>query len=272
MRLLYCGDVVGKAGRRAVETHLPPLRERLKLDCIVVNGENAAHGFGITKGICESFFDLGVDVIVTGNHVWDQRETIGYIGSESRLLRPLNVQAGTPGMGAIQITTGSGRKVLVIQVMGRLFMSPVDDPFAAVERELTKYRLGASVDAIIVDVHAEATSEKMGMGQHLDGRVSLVVGSHTHVPSADAQVLPKGTAYQTDAGMCGDYDSVIGMVKEGAIARFLKHTPSGRLEPAGGEATLCAIFAETDDRTGLATRVEPVRVGGRLMQWVPTLD
>ncbi|GAB6053196.1 TIGR00282 family metallophosphoesterase [Magnetospira thiophila] len=272
MRILYCGDVVGKAGRRAIETHLPGLRDHLKLDCVVVNGENAAHGFGITQDICESFFKLGVDVITTGNHVWDQREVIAYIGSEPRLIRPLNVQEGTPGLGATQVTLGNGRKVLVVEVMGRLFMGMVDDPFAAIRRELTKYRLGNSVDAILVDVHAEATSEKMGMGQYLDGQVSLVVGSHTHIPSADAQILPGGTAYQTDAGMCGDYDSVIGMVKEGAIARFLKHTPSGRLQPAGGEATLCGVFVETDDRSGLAVRVEPVRLGGRLKATQPDLS
>jgi len=271
LRLLYCGDVLGRTGREAVQEHIPKLRESLKLDFVVVNGENAAHGFGITGKLCDEFFASGVDVITLGNHAWDQKEIMSYIDSEPRLLRPRNYPAGTPGRGAHVYTLPNGKKVLVIQVMGRLFMDPLDDPFPSVEAELSRYKLGASVHAAILDVHAEASSEKMALGQYSDGRVSLVVGSHSHVPTADAQILPKGTAYQTDAGMCGDYDSVIGMKKEPAILKFTRKLPGEKLSPAEGPATLCGVFVETDDRTGLAKRVEAVRVGGRLAQAVPAV-
>ncbi len=265
MRILFCGDVVGQSGRKAILDTLPGLREDLRLDFVLVNGENAAHGFGITEKICRSFYDVGVDVITTGNHVWDRREIMNSIDGDPRLLRPLNYPEGTPGKGVgVFETSSGGKKVMVVHPMGRLFMDPLDDPFAAVEKELETVRLGATVDAIIVDIHAEATSEKMAMGHFLDGRVSMVVGSHSHVPTADAQILPGGTAYQTDMGMCGDYDSVIGMVKKAALARFTKKVPGTRLEPATGEATLCAVFLEIDDNTGLAVRVEPLRLGGRL--------
>lgn len=269
MRLLYLGDVVGRSGRDAVVAAVPSLRERLKLDFVVVNGENSAHGFGITGKICEEFYAVGVDVVTTGNHAWDQREIIGYIDSDPRLLRPLNYPRGTPGRGAGVFAAPRGKKVLVIQVMGRLFMDPLDDPFSAVEAEFARQRLGATVDAVIVDIHGEATSEKMGLGHTCDGRASLVVGSHSHVPTADAQILPHGTAYQTDAGMCGDYDSVIGMKKETAIARFVRKIPGERLTPADGAATVCGVFVETDDRTGLARRISPLRLGGRLAEVVP---
>ncbi len=271
MRLLFCGDVLGKAGRRAVRDHLPGLIERLRLDFVILNGENAAHGFGITPGICDDLFALGVDVITTGNHVWDQREIIGHIDGESRLLRPLNLPAGTPGRGARVYTARNGARVLVVQVMGRLFMGLIDDPFAALRAELARHRLGVTVAAAVVDMHAEASSEKMALGHFADGQVSMVVGSHTHMPTADAQILPGGTAFQGDAGMCGDYDSVIGMQKEVAVARFLRNTPTGRLEPAGREATFCAVYLETDDRGGLATRIAPVRLGGRLAATVPSV-
>jgi metallophosphoesterase (TIGR00282 family) len=264
VRLLYCGDVVGKSGRDAVCALIPDLRRRLDLDFVIVNGENAAHGFGITEEICHGFYAAGVDVITTGNHVWDRREIIGYIGSDRRLLRPLNYPEGTPGIGAHVYAGGNGHRVMVLQVMGRLFMDPLDDPFGAAERALRNHRLGVSVDCIVADIHAEATSEKMAFGHVLDGRVSLVVGTHSHVPTADAHILAGGTAYMTDIGMCGDYDSVIGMVKAGAIARFISKMPTGRLEPAGGEATLCAVFVETDAESGLAKRIAPVRIGGLL--------
>lgn len=268
MRILFCGDVVGRSGREVVVEQLPRLRRELALDFVVVNGENAAGGFGITEKICAELYAAGADVITTGNHVWDQKETIAFIGGDPRLLRPVNYPQGTPGRGVGVFAAPRGRKVMVINPMGRLFMDPLDDPFQAVERELASQRLGATVDAIIVDVHAEATSEKMAMGHHLDGRVSLVVGTHTHVPTADAQILPKGTAYQTDAGMCGDYDSVIGMEKAVPIARFTRKLPTERLAAASGPATLCAVFVETDDRTGLARQISPVRIGGRLApQW-----
>ena len=269
MRILLCGDVVGKSGRQAILENIENLRTRLELDFIMVNGENAAHGFGITEKICQVFYEAGVDVITTGNHVWDQREIMNYIDKDPKLLRPINYPGGTPGRGFGVYETAGAKKVLVINPMGRLFMDPLDDPFLAVDEVLKKHRLGTDVDAVIVDMHAEATSEKMGMGHFCDGRASVVVGSHSHVPTADAQILPGGTAYQTDMGMCGDYDSVIGMAKEGSLSRFTSKIPSGRLEPASKEATLCAVFVETDESTGLATTVHPVRLGGRLFETLP---
>ncbi|MFC3230306.1 YmdB family metallophosphoesterase [Marinibaculum pumilum] len=272
MKLLYLGDVVGRSGREGVVARLPGLIERLAPDFVVVNGENAAGGFGITGRICQELYDAGVDCILTGNHVWDQKETLGYIDGDPRLLRPMNFPAGTPGRGVAEFRTRRGEKVAVLQVMGRLFMEPLDDPFTAVEEALNRYRLGpkgGGFDAILLDVHAEATSEKMALGHLADGRASLVCGTHTHVPTADAQILPGGTAYMTDAGMCGDYDSVIGMDKVEPLRRFRRKTPGARFEPAGGEATVCGVFVETEPGTGLARRIEPVRVGGRLSQALP---
>ncbi|MEQ9170335.1 MAG: TIGR00282 family metallophosphoesterase [Rhodospirillales bacterium] len=274
MKIMIVGDVVGRSGRDAVAKHLPALREQLDLDFVVVNGENAAHGFGITEAICNDLYGQGADVITTGNHVWDQREIMNYIDGDPRLLRPLNFPAGTPGKGTGVFEARDGRKVMVVHAMCRLFMDPLDDPFAGVDEALKNHRLGAgggrgSVDAILLDLHGEASSEKMAMGHFLDGRVSAVVGTHTHVPTADAQVFKGGTAYQTDLGMTGDYDSVIGMQKENATARFTTKLPQGRLEPADGEATFCAMYLETDDSTGLATRAEPVRLGGRLAPALP---
>jgi metallophosphoesterase (TIGR00282 family) len=270
MRLLYMGDVVGRSGREVIAERMTEIRGRLSPDFIVANGENAAHGFGITPKICEEFFAAGVDVVTLGNHTWDQREIIPYLDGEPRVLRPLNYPAGTPGRGVGTFAAPRGRKVMVVQVMGRLFMDALDDPFAALEAVLAKTRLGAGgADAIIVDVHAEASSEKMALGHLSDGRASLVVGSHSHVPTADAQVLARGTAYQTDAGMCGDYDSVIGMKKEAAIFKFVRKIPGERLSPAEGAGTLCAVLVETDDRTGLAKRVAPLRLGGRLAECWP---
>jgi metallophosphoesterase (TIGR00282 family) len=264
MRLLFIGDIVGRSGRDVVLEQLPRLRRELALDFIVINGENAAGGFGITEKICAELYAAGTDVVTTGNHVWDQKETVSFIGRDPRLLRPVNFPKGTPGRGAGVYATQRGRKVMVINVMGRLFMDPLDDPFAAVERELGTQRLGGTVDAILVDIHAEATSEKQSMGHYVDGRVSAVVGSHTHVPTADDQILPGGTAYQSDTGMCGDYDSVIGMEKDVPIQRFTRKLPTDRLSPALGPGTLCGLYVETDDRTGLARHVAPLRVGGRL--------
>ena len=269
MNILYLGDVIGRSGRTAAVAALSYLKTRLKLDLVVVNGENAAHGFGITPKICAEFYEAGTDILTTGNHVWDQRELIAYIDGDPRLIRPANFPKGTPGRGVAERTLGDGRKVVVIQVMGRLFLEPLDDPFQVLEEILARYRLGATVAAIVVDVHAEATSEKMALGHVLDGRVSLVVGSHSHVPTADAQILPRGTAYLTDAGMCGDYDSVIGMTKALAISRFTRRLPGERLTPAEGEATACGVFVETDDRTGAALSVHPIRLGGRLRQSCP---
>lgn len=269
MRILYFGDVVGKVGRTLVLEQLSGLRRRHAADFVIVNGENAAHGFGITGKICDAFLSAGADVVITGNHVWDQRDTLDYILSEPRLLRPANFPPESPGRGFSVFPLADGRKVLVVQVQGRLFMTPLDDPFRVLENILADHQLGQAVDAIFVDIHAEATSEKMGLGHYLDGRVSAVIGSHTHIPTADAQVLPGGTAYQTDIGMCGDYDSVIGMKKEIAVARLTGVQPVERLEPAGGDATLCAALVETDDATGLARSIRPIRLGGRLAPTQP---
>ncbi|MGF1461972.1 MAG: YmdB family metallophosphoesterase [Maricaulaceae bacterium] len=271
MRLAFFGDVMGKAGRRAAERDLPGLRADLALDFVVINGENAAGGFGITEKVAESLFAAGADCITLGNHAWDQREALTYIEREPRLLRPVNypLGSGAPGKGANLFETRDGRRVLVMNVLGRLFMDSLDDPFAAVERELGAAPLGEIADAVIVDMHAEATSEKHAMGHFCDGRASLVVGTHTHIPTADSQVLPHGTAYQTDAGMCGDYDSVIGMEKDRPVLKFATRLPQGRNEPADKDPTLCGVFVETDDATGLAVTCEPIRVGARLINARP---
>ena len=264
MKIIYLGDVVGKSGRTAVMKHLPILRETYNFDFLILNGENAAHGFGITPRICEEFFEAGINVITLGNHAWDKREILNYIQEENRLIRPLNYPENTPGKGSGLYTTRSGDKIFVAQVMGCLFMEPLENPFNEVEKCLSKITLGVDVNCIILDIHAEATSEKMAMGQYLDGRVSMVIGSHSHIPTADTQILPGGTAYQTDAGMCGDYDSVIGMKKEPSVNRFVQKLDNQRLEPAEGEATVCGVFLETDDISGLAIQVHAIRVGGRL--------
>ena len=269
MKLFYFGDVMGKSGRNGLDQHLPTLMEKLAPDFVMVNGENAAHGFGITEKICNQFFEMGVDVITTGNHAWDQREIIKYIDKEPRLLRPLNYPELTPGNGAGVFEARNGAKVYVAQIMGRLFMDPLDDPFIAIDNALKNHELGRTFDCAVIDVHAEATSEKMAVGQYLNGRVSMVVGTHSHIPTADAQILSKGTAYQTDLGMCGDYDSVIGMKPSAAIGRFMKKMPSERLSPAEGEGTVCGVYLETDDKTGHATRIEPIRIGGKLADQVP---
>jgi metallophosphoesterase (TIGR00282 family) len=269
VRILLCGDVVGRSGRAAVTETIPRLRRELDLDFVIANGENAAAGFGITDKICREMYESGVDVITTGNHVWDRREIIPYIAEDRRLMRPANFPPGTPGIGAAVYEARDGRRVLVVNLMARLFMDPLDDPFAAAETALAAHRLG-EVDAIVVDFHGEASSEKMAMGHHLDGRASLVVGTHSHVPTADWQILPGGTGYMTDAGMCGDYDSVIGMQKEASIARFVRKMPGERLQVAEGEATLCGVLVETEDATGLARRIAPLRLGGRLAPHWPS--
>ncbi len=256
---------MGRRGRTAVIEELPALRQSLDLDFVVVNCENAASGFGVTADICRALFDAGVDVLTTGNHVWDQREILDYIQDEDRLLRPLNFPVANPGKGVGLYPARGGKQVLVIQAQGQIYMPPIDDPFGPVEDVLNQHPLGHMADAIIIDMHAEATSEKMAMGHIADGRASLVVGTHTHVPTADTQILPGGTAYQTDAGMCGDYDSVIGMDKEIPLQRFRTKLRNGRFTPSMGEATICGVFVETGD-DGLAVTVEPLRLGGRLRQ------
>lgn len=270
MRLLFIGDVMGRTGRTAIADHLPGLRRRWALDAVVVNGENAAGGAGITEEICNDILGAGADAVTLGNHAWNQREALVFIERQPRLIRPLNYPKGTPGRGANLFDLADGRRLLVINLLGRVFMDPLDDPFAAVEREIEACPLGQACDAILVDMHAEATSEKLAMGHFLDGRVSVVVGTHTHVPTADHQVLPGGTAFQADTGMTGDYDSVIGMQKEEPLRRFLTKLTSSRFEPASGPATLCGLAVEIDDKTGLALRVEPVRLGGRLSQAEPS--
>ena len=270
MRLLFLGDIVGRPGRNAVVQRLPALRERWRLDCVVINGENAAGGFGITEAICDEVLAAGADAITLGNHAWDQREALVFIERRPRLVRPANYPPGAPGRGAALIDTTKGHRVLVVNLLGRVFMDALDDPFAAADRELALYPLGQVADAVVVDVHAEATSEKQALGYHLDGRATLVVGTHTHVPTADGRVLPGGTAYLSDAGMCGDYDSVLGMQKDEPIRRFLQKTPGSRLEPASGEGTLSGLAVETDDRTGLAARIAAVRIGPNLDEARPS--
>ncbi len=271
MRILFLGDVVGRSGRDALVAKLPELRARLRAELVVVNGENASHGFGLAPDMAKAFFAAGADVITLGNHAWDRKEILPYIAETPRLIRPLNFPPGTPGAGTVTVEVAGGRKAVVINAMARLFMDPLDCPFRMTAQELAKYKLGASVAAIVVDFHGEATSEKMAFAHSFDGQVSLVVGTHTHAPTADHQILPGGTAFQSDAGMCGDYDSVIGMQKEGAAIRFWRKMPGERLAPAEGEATLCGLFVVTDDATGLATAVEPVRLGGRLSQAMPSV-
>src|SRR6188472_1434983 len=269
MRILFIGDIVGRSGRTIVIERLPALISEWKLDLVVVNGENAAGGFGITEVIYNELIDAGADAITLGNHSWDQREALVFIERAPRLIRPLNYPVGTPGRGTVLFETANGARVLVINLMGRVFMDPLDDPFALAERELSACALKTGADAIIVDIHCEASSEKQAMGHFCDGRASLVVGTHTHVPTSDHRVLPGGTAFITDVGMTGDYDSVIGMNKAEPLQRFVRRISSGKFEPALGPASLCAVAVETDDATGLATRIAPVRLGGRLEEARP---
>lgn len=274
MRFAFFGDVIGRSGRDGLAEHLPGLRRRLGLEFVIVNAENAAAGFGITESTARELFDAGADCLTLGNHAWDQKEALTYIVRESRLIRPLNypILADAPGRGAQLFETDNGKRVLVVNLLGRVHMDSLDDPFAAVDRELEACPLGAVADAVVVDMHAEATSEKMAMGHFCDGRASLVVGTHTHVPTADAQILPGGTAYQTDAGGCCDYDSVIGNEKEEPLRRFTTRISGGRYKPASGPATVCGVFVETHPGTGLARRIEPIRIGGRLSQSVPVVE
>jgi 2',3'-cyclic-nucleotide 2'-phosphodiesterase len=269
LRILFVGDVVGRSGRDAIAEYLPGMVKDWSLDLVVVNGENSAGGFGITEAIYNEFIEAGADAVTLGNHSWDQREALVFIERAERLVRPANYPRGTPGRGAALVETKNGRHALVVNALGRVFMTPFDDPFAALERELGACPLGVAADAIVVDFHCEATSEKQGIGFFCDGRASLVVGTHTHVPTADHQILAGGTAYMTDAGMTGDYDSIIGMQKEEPLRRFTSGIPSGRFEPAAGAATLSGVAVETDDATGLALRIAPVRMGGRLEPATP---
>ncbi len=269
MRFLFLGDVVGRAGRRAVLDALPGLRQRLRLDFVVVNGENSAGGFGITEQIHEDLLDAGADVVTLGNHAFDQRDALVFITRQDRLIRPLNLPEGTPGKGVGLFKAKNGAEVLVINALGRVFMAEQDCPFRAIDREVTACRLGEGADAIFVDFHAEATSEKQALGVFLDGRVSCVAGTHTHAPTSDHRVLPKGTAFQSDVGMCGDYDSVLGMTAGEPVNRFLTRIPRERFEPASGPATVCGLAVDIDDATGLARHVGLLRSGGVLSATMP---
>ncbi len=260
MRLLFVGDVVGRAGRAVLLTHLPKLRTRWRLDFIVVNGENAAGGFGISEAILEEFLAAGADAVTLGNHAFDQREALAFIDRQPRLIRPANFPPGAPGRGAAVFSAANGARVLVVNMMGRVFMDSLDDPFRGIDELLAATPMGSDCDAAIVDFHAEATSEKQAFGHYVDGRVSLCAGTHTHTPSADGRILAGGTAFITDAGMTGDYDSVIGMGKSEPLHRFLRKIPSGKFEPALGEGTLCGVAVEIGDG-GLAKSVSPVRIG-----------
>ena len=269
MRILFVGDVVGRSGRTAIADTLPGLIRDWKLELVVVNGENAAGGFGITEVIYQELLDAGADAITLGNHSWDQREALVFIERAPRLIRPVNFPVGTPGRGAALVDTKNGKRALVINGIGRIFMQPFDDPFTIIDRELNACPLREAADAVVVDFHAEASSEKQAIGYYCDGRASLVVGTHTHVPTSDHRILPGGTAYMTDAGMTGDYQSIIGMQRDEPLGRFLRGYPAGRFEPADGVATLSGVVVETDDKTGLALRIAPVRIGPMLDRAVP---
>ena len=270
MRCLFLGDVMGRAGRAAVTEHLPRIRDEWRLDFVVVNGENASNGMGLSADHARLLLAAGADCVTLGDHAFDQKDMLQFIETEPRILRPLNFAKSAPGTGYRLFTARGGRKVLVLQVLGQVFMKrPFDDPFSAVEPVLKSHPLGGMASAVIVDMHCEATSEKMAMGHYCDGRASLVVGTHTHVPTADAQILNGGTAYLTDAGMCGDYNSVIGMDKGEPMRRFITGMPKARFTPAAGEATLSGVFIDTDDKTGHAREVHMVRLGGRLQQAAP---
>jgi metallophosphoesterase (TIGR00282 family) len=269
MRILFIGDIVGRSGRNIVLERLPRLIADWTLDLVVINGENAAGGFGITEAIYNDLIEAGADAITLGNHAWDQREALVFIERAPRLIRPVNYPPGTPGRGAALIDGKNGARALVINAMGRIFMDALDDPFAAIERELAACPLKSGADAIVIDIHCEATSEKQAMGYFADGRASLVVGTHTHAPTADHRILPGGTAFVSDVGMSGDYDSIIGMGKDEPLGRFLRKIPQGKFEPANGPGTLCGLAVETDDSSGLALRVGAVRLGGRLEETRP---
>ncbi|MDH5723516.1 MAG: YmdB family metallophosphoesterase, partial [Alphaproteobacteria bacterium] len=262
--------IMGRSGRESLQTYLPQLKEKLSPDVTIVNGENAAHGRGITEKFCKEFYGWGVDCITTGNHVWDQREILAYIKHDPRLLRPLNFPKNTtPGNGFCVLDIASGQKILVVNLMARLFMKAMDDPFRIMEELLEEYKLGKNCDAIFVDFHGETTSEKMAFGHHFSGRVSAVIGTHTHIPTADAHVMTGGTAYMSDAGMSGDYDSVIGIKKGIAVERFTKMLPGEHAVTANENKMLCGAIVVTDDKTGLARSIAPIRLGDVLTETMP---
>lgn len=258
MKIVYCGDVVARAGREAILNNLPIIKEKFNPDAVIVNIENAAHGFGATPGICRDFINAGINGLITGNHVWNQKELIPFLSDCKTIIRPLNYGANNPGRGCAEILLPNGQKLLIAQVAGRQFMEPVENPISAIDCALKGYNLGKNIDAILVDIHAEATSEKLAFGYYLDGKVSIVAGTHTHVPTADARILPSGTAYITDVGMCGDYNSVLGFDVAEPIARLSGKYTGNRLMPARGHGTLYGIFVETDDATGFAKTISQI--------------
>jgi len=263
MKILICGDIVGRSGRDIIKKLVPILIQRNNLEFVIVNGENSASGFGITKKICQELYATGVDVITSGNHIWDQKEIISWISEDKRLLRPCNYPQQTPGKGFGTFKISNGNLISVINVMCRLFMDNIDDPFTSLNDIIEKLILKHGNHAIIVDIHGESTSEKMALGHFLDGKVSAILGTHTHVPTADLQILEKGSFYQTDLGMCGDYDSVIGMKKEQCIQRFTKKFIKTKLEPAVGEATLCGTILDINSEFKVKN-FKQILKGGRL--------
>ena len=265
MKILFLGDVIGPSGCKSVKSYLPQIKKKNKINFVIANGENAADsGVGITEKITKDLFNSGVDVITTGNHVWDQKETLEHITREKRLLRPENLIMNTPGRGFEIYSTVSGIKIAVLNLMGNIFMKKCEDVFTTTEKIFNKFRLKRDADFIVVDFHGEITSEKMAMGHYLDGKVTLVVGTHTHVPTSDFRVLENGTAYQSDTGMCGDYNSVIGMNKENSLKKFFKNKDAKKHYPSLGEATLSGIIVEGNINTGLAKSVKQFLFGGVL--------
>ncbi|MEL6954417.1 MAG: TIGR00282 family metallophosphoesterase [Pseudomonadota bacterium] len=271
MRILFLGDVMGRAGRAAVTARLAELRRDWRLDFVVINAENATSGHGLSASHAKALLEAGADVLTLGDHAFDQRDMLSFAAEEPRIIRPINIAKSAPGKGARLFEARGGRRVLVATVLGQVFMKkPFDNPFSAIQPVLAAHPLGGQAHASLVEIHAEATSEKMAMGHFCDGKASIVVGTHTHVPTADAMILPGGTGYLSDAGMCGDYNSVIGMDKSEPLRRFVIGMGKERFQPAAGEASLAGVLVETDDKTGRATRLEPVRVGGSLAQATPT--
>jgi 2',3'-cyclic-nucleotide 2'-phosphodiesterase len=262
VKIIFIGDIVGKSGRDAVVKNIPTLKEKYNPDVIIANGENAASGYGLTKKIAEDLFDLGIDIITLGNHAWDQREMLSYIEERPQIIRALNYPKGVPGKGFYKLILEDGRSILIIQVMLRLFMGlSLDDPFYLIKERLKSEFLGSSSNAILIDMHGETTSEKNAFGHYLDGEVTAIMGTHTHIPTSDARILDKGTAYQTDVGMSGDYNSVIGMDKENPIHGFIRgYRAQGRFIPSNGEGKICGSFIESNDNTGLAKKIEAFQI------------
>ena len=265
MNILILGDVCGPAGRKIIKEKLPKLIKKKKIDFVILNGENADDsGVGITKKIFDEFLDVGANVITTGNHVWDQKEAMEFIKYERRLLRPANLMQGSPGNGEGIYVSKNKKRIAVLNLMGNVFMKKCEDVFEEAKKFIEKVKLKRDADFIVVDFHGEITSEKMAMGHLFDGKATVVVGTHTHVPTSDYRVMEKGTAYQTDIGMCGDYNSVIGMNKDNSLKKFFKDSSAKKHYPALGEASMSGLMVQADEMTGLAKKVEPIIIGGVL--------